>query len=197
MNLDTYYQYNSPIHRLSPRIKLYSLVVFSSGLFLVSNLFLLSISLFFTFFLYFIAKIPLQKLFIQLRQIIIILLIILLVHIFTNNWIIGVQVTIRFATLLLFASLITLTTRISEMIDSLNEILILLSYVGINHKKISLSLSLAIRFIPVIVSIFQEISVAQRTRGLERNFIATIIPTIIKILKTAENIAEAIESRSW
>ncbi len=83
------------------------------------------------------------------------------------------------------------------MIDSLNEILILLSYVGINHKKISLSLSLAIRFIPVIVSIFQEISVAQRTRGLERNFIATIIPTIIKILKTAKNIAEAIESRSW
>ncbi|WP_342268326.1 energy-coupling factor transporter transmembrane component T [Candidatus Tisiphia endosymbiont of Empis tessellata] len=143
------------------------------------------------------AKIPLQKLFIQLRQIIIILLIILLVHIFTNNWIVGVQVITRFATLLLFASLITLTTRISEMIDSLNEILILLSYVGINHKKISLSLSLAIRFIPVIVSIFQEISVAQRTRGLERNFIATIIPTIIKILKTAKNIAEAIESRSW
>ncbi len=73
MNLDTYYQYNSPIHRLSPGIKLYFLVVFSSGLFLVSNLFLLSISLFFTFFLYFIAKIPLQKLFIQLRPITIII----------------------------------------------------------------------------------------------------------------------------
>ncbi|MDR0296929.1 MAG: energy-coupling factor transporter transmembrane protein EcfT [Rickettsia sp.] len=197
MNLDSYYQYNSPIHRLSPKIKLYSLIIFSSLLFLISNLFLLTTSLLFTFLLYFIAKVPLQKLLIQLRPIAVILLIIVLLHIFTANWIVGIQVVIRFSTLVLFASLITLTTRISEMIDSLNEILVLLSYVGVNHKKVSLSLSLAIRFIPMIVSIFQEITIAQRTRGLERNFIAILIPVIIKVLKTTENIAEAIESRSW
>jgi len=189
--------YRSPIHRLSPKIKLAALVIVSSGLFLITNLWVLSISLGFIWILYFVAKIDPKNLLKPLCPIAIIVCMILLVHIGTNNWIIGLQVIFRLAILLLFSSLITLTTAVSELLDGLNAFLRVFSYIGVNHKKISLSLSLAIRFIPLMVSLFEEIRVAQRSRGLEHSFISTIIPTIIKMLKTAEDIAEAIESRGW
>ena len=195
--LDTNEPYHSPIHRLSPKIKLSALIMVSIGLCFITNLWALSISLGFILMLYFVAKIALKKLWMPLRPIAIIGCIMLLVAIGNNNWIGGVQVIIRLAILLLFSSLITLTTTTAELMDGLNSLLRVLSYVGVNHKKISLSLSLAIRFIPLMVNIFEEIRVAQRSRGLEYSFISTIVPTIIKMLKTAEDIAEAIESRSW
>ncbi|MBX9889817.1 MAG: energy-coupling factor transporter transmembrane protein EcfT [Amoebophilaceae bacterium] len=189
--------YHSSIHRVSPKLKLIVLVMFSIGLCFITNLWVLSISLGVIWMLYFIAKITLKKLFMPLRPIAIIACIIFLVQVGTNNWLSGLAVVFRLSILLLFSSLITLTTSTSELLDGLNSLLRVLSYVGVNPKKISLSLSLAIRFIPLMVSIFEEIRIAQRSRGLEDSFISTIIPTIIKMLKTAEDIAEAIESRGW
>lgn len=194
MNIENYYQRDSPIHRLSSTVKLCCLVTFSSALFLTSNLFLLSISLLFTLFLYIIAKVPLQKLLTQLRPICMVLIVAFINY---NNWAVGLKAVIRFGVLILFSSLITWTTRISDITDSIEKLLVLLSHTGLDHRKISLSLSLTLRFIPVISRSFQEVRIAQRARGLDRNFITIVIPTIIKTLKMAENIAEAIEARSW
>lgn len=194
MNIENYYPSNSPIHRLSSTVKLCCLVAFSSALFLTSNLFLLSISLLFTLFLYLIAKVPLQKLLTLLRPICMVLIVALISY---NSWIIGLKAVIRLGVLILFSSLITLTTRITEITDSIEKLLVLLAHTGLDHRKISLALSLTLRLIPVISRSFKEVRTAQRARGLERNFITIVIPTIIKTLKMAENIAEAIEARSW
>ncbi|WP_339043948.1 energy-coupling factor transporter transmembrane protein EcfT [Cardinium endosymbiont of Tipula unca] len=194
MNVENYYQRDSPIHRLSPTVKLCCLIIFSSALFLTSNLLVLNISLLVTLFLYLIAKVPLQKILVQLRPICMMLIIVLISY---NSWTVGLKAAIRFGVLILFSSLITLTTRISDMTDSIEKLLVVSSHIGLDHRKISLAISLALRFIPVISSSFQEIRIAQRARGLDRNFITMVIPTIIKTLKMAENIAEAIEARSW
>lgn len=89
-----------------------------------------------------------------------------------------------------------LTTRTSVMIDALESFLKPLSCIGVDPSKCSLALSLTIRFIPLIIKIFNEVRIAQNVRGLEKNLIATAIPIILNIFRMADNIAEAIEARS-
>lgn len=109
----------------------------------------------------------------------------------------GVLVVVRLASLLLLASLVTLTTRSSDMIDALEKGLGWLYYLGINPGKVSLALSLALRFIPVLASITEEVREAQKARGLDKSVIAIAVPVIVRMLKMADDISAAIEARSY
>ncbi|WP_349768711.1 energy-coupling factor transporter transmembrane component T family protein [Rhodobacter sp. NTK016B] len=109
----------------------------------------------------------------------------------------ALMVALRLAALLLFASLVTLTTRASDMIAALERALFWLRPLRVNPAKVSLALSLALRFIPVLGSITAEVREAQRARGLERSVIATAVPVIVRLLKMADDIADAIEARGY
>jgi len=109
----------------------------------------------------------------------------------------GVLVIARLAALMLMAALVTLTTRTTEMIDALEKGLFWLRYVRINPAKVSLALSLAMRFIPVLAAIVAEVREAQKARGLDRSLIAIAIPVIVRTLKMADDIAAALEARAY
>lgn len=104
---------------------------------------------------------------------------------------------LRFAVLILFASLVSLTTRVSDMIAALEIGLRPLAFVGLNPAKVGLALSLAIRFIPVIAGQLTEIREAQRVRGLNRSILAAAVPLIVRTLKIAGAVADATEARSY
>ena len=53
------------------------------------------------------------------------------------------------------------------------------------------------RFIPLLFDQFAEIREAQRARGLDRNIFALLMPLMIKTLKMADNLTEAIEARGY
>jgi len=103
----------------------------------------------------------------------------------------------RLAALMLMAALVTLTTRTSEMIDALEKGLFWLRFLRINPAKVSLALSLALRFIPVLAGITAEVREAQKARGLDRSVLAVAIPVIVRTLKMADDIAAALEARAW
>lgn len=192
----TIYLNSSIIHRLSPKLKLVTLTSVSTFSFLFYNLYFYIGSLFIILFLYFLANIPLHKLKEQVRPTFYLLLIIFGTHVIWYDWLDGIKIITRFAVLILLGSLVTLTTHTSDMIDTLDSLLKPLSRLGIDTRKVSLALSLAIRFIPIIMKVFNEVRIAQSVRGLEKNLLATILPSVVKILKTADEVAEAIESRS-
>lgn len=58
-------------------------------------------------------------------------------------------------------------------------------------------LSMVIRFIPMMMREAQEVLEAQRARGLDRNAIALLMPLLIKTLKMADDLSEAIEARGY
>lgn len=118
-------------------------------------------------------------------------------HTIWGDWIDGIKVILRLCNIVLFASWVLLTTSHSAIIDGLTTLFKPLSYLGINPAKISLSFMLAIRFIPLIIDTFNEIKMAQKARGIDKNFTAILIPLIIKTIKMGDDIAEAIEARSW
>ena len=54
---------------------------------------------------------------------------------------------------------------------------------------------MALRFIPLIAAELDEVRAAQRARGLERGVVAPVIPLVVRVLKMATEVGDAIEAR--
>jgi biotin transport system permease protein len=197
MILGLYVHRQTPIHRVPAAVKVLTLAAAGIGVFLVPNPFWLLPALAAVVGLMVLARVPFGETLRQLRPVAVLILIIFLVHGWFTSWTLGLLVVLRFAVLLLLALLVTFTTRISDMIEVLERAFAPLRVFGVNPEKLSLMLSLALRFIPLLFEKFQEIREAQRARGLERNLLALLMPLLIKTLRMAGDLTDAIEARGY
>ncbi|WP_182085658.1 energy-coupling factor transporter transmembrane protein EcfT [Aureimonas sp. ME7] len=102
----------------------------------------------------------------------------------------------RLLALFLLAGIVTATTRVWAMTETIERALFFLRFVGVDPARVGLAISLAIRFIPVIGVVMQDVREAQAARGLERSVFAMAVPLILRTLRMADEIAEAIDARS-
>ncbi|MDX1736827.1 MAG: energy-coupling factor transporter transmembrane protein EcfT [Alphaproteobacteria bacterium] len=187
---------DSLLHRLSPARKILGLIVFSSAAFFITDLWVLGGVFCGVILSYLYAGISSHTLMDQLKPAFWILLVIFCVLYWTENPYIASLNTGRFATLILGASLVTLTTKSSEMIEGIEKLLRPFHKI-LPVERISLSIALCLRFIPSIQVISREIREAQAARGLTGNIFAIAVPLIIRVLKMADEISEAIYARGF
>ncbi|WP_041578461.1 energy-coupling factor transporter transmembrane component T family protein [Bartonella vinsonii] len=185
------------LHRLRPSIKLLFLAVCGTTLFMVSSVTVLSLFLLFVALLYRVAKIPFNNIVKQLKSMSLFLILIFVFQVFCKSWLEGVEVVLRLIILFSLSSLISFTTKVSDMVDSIQAGLQHFRCFGINPSKVSMVISMAIRFIPLLSEKFNEVREAQRTRGFDSNIFALAMPLIIRTIKMASEIAEALEARSY
>lgn len=188
---------SSVLHELSPAAKLGLLALLSTGLFLLDTPGVMVLAALATLALYPFSALPLRLAGEQLRPVAVLGAIIIVVQGLIGGIESAVLVGARLITLVLLAGLVTLTTRTSAMIDTLERALRPLAGWGLNPKKVALALSLAVRFIPMIAQIVAEVREAQRVRGLEHNLLALAIPTLIRTLRLTDEVADAIEARGF
>src|SRR5690606_8349875 len=98
---------------------------------------------------------PFRRLVAQLRGPAILLCMIFLFHLVFGSAAEGLFAVARFATLILLASAVTLTTPVSEMAELVEWLLGPLRPIGVNPEKVGLSIALAIRFVPLIAEEFR------------------------------------------
>jgi biotin transport system permease protein len=187
----------SPLHRLSPGAKIAALLVTGTAIFFVRDPWALGGVMAAVLLLYRTAGLSLG---VALRQLLPAAW--LLAVLFVIQWAYydveaGLVMVLRFSALILLASLVSLTTRVSDMIDALMKACAPLAYVGVSPTRIGMVFSMAIRFIPVIAETFAEVREAQRVRGLERSMLAVAVPLIVRTLKMATEIGDAIDARSF
>ncbi|MBP2300952.1 energy-coupling factor transporter transmembrane component T family protein [Azospirillum picis] len=103
----------------------------------------------------------------------------------------------RFAALILLATVVTLTTRVMDMVDLFERLFGLLRPLGVNPAKMALMLALTIRFVPLLGDLVREVRMAQRARGVERNMAALFVPLLVKILTMADDLTAALEARGY
>ena len=195
--LTLYVPGGSFIHRAPAAVKLLILLIGSAALFMVSSIPVHAAELVLIAGLFHAARLPWRDTFRQLRTAMILLIPIFLFHVFITDWVLGLETVLRILVLLLLAVLVTLTTKPTEMIDVLEAAARPLRHIGVNPSKASMMLSMVIRFIPMMMREAQEILEAQRARGLDRNAIALLMPLLIKTLKMADDLSEAIEARGY
>ncbi len=188
---------NSALHRAAAGLKVLALILLGTGVFLIPDWPVLAGVLVTVFVLYPVSGFGPRTLWAQIRPILWLLALFFAVQLWLNDWQAGLVVIFRLAAIVTFAGLVTLTTRTSDMLAALERAMRPLARFGVNPEKVSLAFSMVLRFIPVVGQIGHEIRDAQRARGLDKSVLALVVPLIIRTLKTADDVADAIDARSF
>lgn len=186
----------SPLHRLWPGAKIAALALVGSLSFLSGDWRLLALLLVAVLGLYRLAGIGFPTALKQVRPLLWVLALLFAVQLFVAGWQEAAAMVLRLCALVLLAALVSLTTRVSDMIAALERACAPLARFGADPERIGLALSMALRFIPVIAGVAGEVREAQKARGMERSLVALATPVVIRTLAMADHIADAIEARS-
>jgi biotin transport system permease protein len=185
----------SMLHRLPATPKLLALPAAASGLFWLDGPAALAVANAAVVALYALARLPLGETARALRPALVLLLAILLIHGALTDWQTGSVIVLRIAALMLLATLVTLTTRLTDMIDTLERAMAPLRLVGVSPARAGLVLSLAIRLVPLLLAELELVREAQRARGLERGMVSLMLPFLVGSLRLARDLGDAIEAR--
>ncbi len=116
-------------------------------------------------------------------------------HAVVNGWEQAVQVVGTLLALVLLAALVSLTTRVSDMCDTVVRTASPLQRLGLDTERLGLLVGLGIRAVPVIVGLAQEVREAQRARGGSSSPTAFLLPVVLRALRHADRQAEALLAR--
>lgn len=194
---DLYNPGSSVLHRAPAGIKVLAMATLGTAIFMVSQVEILIATLMCALALYPLSQLPLSAAWRQIRPALWIFAAIFVAQAVLATWQLGAFVVLRFVVLILLAGLLTLTTRASDMIEGIERGLPFLRPLGVNPSKVSLAISLTLRFIPVLAQITRDVREAQRVRGLEGNIVALAIPLVVRTLRISDDIADAIEARGY
>lgn len=118
----------------------------------------------------------------------------------------GLFFSLRLGAVVLIASLLTLTTTPMELTDGLEKLLSPLRRFGFPAHELAMMVSIALRFIPVLVEEAERLHKAQLARGADfggnplrraRNLLPLLVPLFISAFSRADRLALAMESRCY
>lgn len=116
-------------------------------------------------------------------------------------------VILRILSLVFVSSLLTLTTKPSDLTNGIESLLKPLKKIGINVSIFAMMISIALRFIPTLINEANKILKAQASRGVDfkeskfrekiTQIISLLIPMFVIAYKRAGDLAEAMEARGY
>ena len=119
----------------------------------------------------------------------------------------AVFVTIRIAALMLISSVLTFTTSPSDLTDAIEKLLSPLKLFHVKVHEIAMMMTIALRFIPVLLDETDKIMNAQKARGADmesggimkrlKALIPVLIPLFVSSFRRANDLAMAMECRCY
>ena len=113
----------------------------------------------------------------------------------------------RLVYLVLGSTIMTLTTTPNELTDGLEKSMGFLGRVGVPVHEISMMMSIALRFIPILVEETDKIMKAQMARGADfesgnliqrvKAMVPLLVPLFISAFRRATDLAMAMEARCY
>ncbi|HEX7538427.1 MAG TPA: energy-coupling factor transporter transmembrane protein EcfT [Dermatophilaceae bacterium] len=113
----------------------------------------------------------------------------------TAGWQMAVTVVGTLVVAVVGAALVSLTTRVTELLDVLTRVLGPARAIGVDPERVALLLALTLRAIPVIAGALHEARDARRARGLERSTRALLTPIVVRTIRHADRVGEALAAR--
>lgn len=224
ITIGQYYPANSVIHRLDPRVKIVATLLFLISLFVQKSVLgYLTATLFLAGVIY-LSKVPLKFIMKGLKPIMILLLITVAFNLFLNNggkvlvhfWIfkiteagleISVYMAIRLIYLIAGSSLMTFTTTPNALTDGIEKLLRPLNKVKVPVHEVAMMMSIALRFIPILLEETDKIMKAQIARGADlesgniiqraKAMIPILVPLFVSAFRRANDLAMAMEARCY
>lgn len=222
ITIGQYYPADSILHKLDPRVKFIGTLVYIVSLFLFKNwgyvlgtLFLISMIL--------LSKVPFKFMVKGLKSIVMLLLITMFfnmlftpgevlirlgfVKITREGLILAGRMGLRLVYLILGSSIMTLTTTPNQLTDGLERLLRPLNKIRVPVHEIAMMMSIALRFIPILLEETDKIMKAQLARGADfesgniiqraKSMIPILVPLFVSAFRRANDLAMAMEARCY
>lgn len=193
--LGLYLPGTSPLHRLPAGAKLGALAAAGAGSVLVDTPARTAVALAVVLLLHPLARVPARVVLDMVRPLLWMLVPLSVFQVVVVGWARAVVLVGVILALVLLANLVTLTTRTTDLIDVVVALCRPLRVIGIDPVRVGLLLNLAIRCVPLVIELAGEVRDAQRARGLESSPRALVVPLLVRTLRRADELGEALVAR--
>jgi len=191
--LGVYIPGDTLLHRMQPALKFVLLVVFIIGVtVLPTRPWHAAAALGFVLVLYLWARIPMRIAWRQLVPLLPVLIFLGAFMVWQNGVESAATLLIGLLATIAAANLLTLTTPVQELLDALDRALAPLGRTG---ELISLTIALTIRLIPLTLATANEVLDARKARGAGFSLLAFGTPLVIRSVRRAKMIGEALMAR--
>lgn len=223
ITIGQYYPADSVIHKLDPRTKLMATMIYILSLFIFRSLAGFAAVTLGLFLVILLSKVPIGYMVKGLKAIVVILLITVVFNLFltpgetlVSFWKLriteeglknAVFMTVRLIYLILGSSVLTLTTTPNQLTDGLEKSLKPLNKIHVPVHEISMMMSIALRFIPILIEETDKIMKAQLARGADfesgnlvkkaKAMVPLLVPLFISAFRRANDLALAMEARCY
>ncbi len=223
ITIGQYYPTDSILHRLDPRVKLVGTILFIVSLFLFHSFYgYIAVTIFLASVIK-LSKVPFRFIVKGLKAVVIILLFTVFFNLFLTPGepifqfgIIKITdeglrsagfMAIRLTYLILGSSLMTFTTTPNQLTDGFERLMRPLSHIKVPVHEIAMMMSIALRFIPILLEETDKIMKAQMARGADfesggilkraKSMIPLLVPLFVSAFRRANDLAMAMEARCY
>lgn len=224
ITIGQYISGNSVIHNLDSRVKIVITILMITALFFISTFSGFGIFLVFVLTVILLSQISVLRILKGLKPIFFLVILTLLLHIFLTKggdviweWrfisieeeglFTGLFMVTRILLLIMFTSLLTLTTSPLRLTDGIEYLLSPFRRFGVPASELAMMMTIALRFIPTLLEEADKIMKAQMARGADfesgniikraKNLIPLLVPLFISAFRRADDLAMAMESRCY
>ena len=223
ITIGQYYPYDSPIHRLDPRLKLVLVIFLIVMIFLAQTPAADLCAALFVAVAVALSHIPLKLMLKGLKPILFIIVITTLLNLFYSGgepiwsfWILAISkegiwrtatMLVRVVLLVIGTSLLTYTTSPIMLTDGLERLLSPLKKIKLPVHEFSLMMTIALRFIPTLIEEVDKISSTQKARGSDletgnliaraKALVPILVPLFVSSFRRADELAVAMECRCY
>lgn len=223
LTLGSYLPGDSLLHNLDPRTKVTGALMLVVGTLLAASMLSYIVYSLAAFFILWQSGLSLRHFFRGMYFIYVIIVLSFIIQAFSipgdpliSLW--GLTVTLqgvqsgallcwRLLVMITFSFLVTYTTTSTSLSMGIEKILHPLSRLGLPVNQLAMMMGITISFIPVMLSEFQTVINAQQSRGAGfgdrnlrrqfKNLLPLFIPAVAGILRRADELSEAMESRCY
>ena len=212
ITIGQYYPVKSRIHSLDPRVKIICTLLFLVSLFVQSSFLGYVIATLFLGMVIYMSKVPLKYIVKGLKPIVILLMFTVVMNLFLTRggetllqfWIFT---ALRLMYLVAGSSLMTFTTSPNGLMDGMEKLLNPLNKLHLPVHEVAMIMSIALRFIPILLEETDKIMKAQIARGADfesgniiqraKAMIPILVPLFVSAFRRANDLAMAMEARCY
>ena len=224
ITLGQYYPADSVVHKMDPRVKILLLIAVIVAIFLAGNLLAFVPIIAFLVIVTKLSKVPVKMMLKGLKPLRLILILTFVLNLFflqgetvlldlgfaqikKEALILAVHYSLRLVLLVLFSSILTLTTPPITLTDGLERLLSPLRVIHFPAHEMAMMMSIALRFIPTLMEEADKIMKAQTARGADfesgnliaraKAMVPLLVPLFVSAFRRAGDLAMAMEARCY
>ncbi len=224
ITLGQYYPADSVVHRMDPRVKIILLIAVIVAVFLAGNLLAFVPVIAFLIVVTKLSKVPVKMMLKGLKPLRLILILTFVLNLFflqgetvlldlgfaqikQEALVLAVHYSLRLILLVLFSSILTLTTPPITLTDGLERLLSPLRVIHFPAHEMAMMMSIALRFIPTLMEEADKIMKAQTARGADfesgnliaraKAMVPLLVPLFVSAFRRAGDLAMAMEARCY